>query len=414
MADVIVVGGGAAGLMAAVSAAEAGASVTLLERNEKLGKKIYITGKGRCNVTNACTPEDFQKQVVHNPRFLFSALNALPSQAFMDRLSGWGCPVKTERGDRVFPESEKASDVTRAFERQLSRLGVKICFHTRVKDLLIANESIKGVLTEDGKQLFADAVILCTGGKSYLSTGSSGDGYALLANCGHTLLPPLPALIPLCSPEPWVYALQGLSLKNVRVTLRKGRKILFSDIGEMLFTHFGFSGPLILSASSYMTGLPLQELTLELDLKPGLTERQLDDRLVRDIAAVGKKQLQTILYGLLPSRLAETMPALCGLDGRSPANALLKEERAALAAALKALPLPVSGTRPLNEAIITRGGVNVREVSPSTMESKLIKGLYIAGELLDVDALTGGFNLHIAFSTGFLAGFSGGSSSPGQ
>ena len=408
MSDIIVVGGGAAGLMAAVSAAEAGASVTLLERNEKLGKKIYITGKGRCNVTNDCAPEDFQKQVVRNPRFLFSALHSLSPQALMDRLVQWGCPVMVERGERVFPQSEKASDVTRAFERQLSRLGVRVLLNTRVKSLLCGDDGVEGVLTEDGRKLSATGVILCTGGKSYPSTGSTGDGYRLLADCGHTVLPACPALIPLCSAEPWVRGLQGLSLRNVRLTLRQGRKALYSDIGEMLFTHFGFSGPLILSASSYMAGLSPTEVELVLDLKPGLTDQQLNDRLVRDIAQSGKKQLQTLLYGLYPASLAETIPALCGLDGRKQANELLREERAALVSLTKAFPLPVTGARPLDEAIITRGGVAVRELSPGTMESKRVRGLYVAGELLDVDALTGGFNLHVAFSTGYLAGKSAG------
>lgn len=404
MAEVIVIGGGAAGLMAAVAAAEAGAHVTLLERNEKLGKKIYITGKGRCNVTNACTPEEFQKQVVQNPRFLFSALHALPPDALMEKLTEWGCPLIIERGSRVYPKSEKASDITRTFEKRLKELGVVVRLHTRVKELLCADGRIVGILSEDGQRWLADAVIVCTGGKSYASTGSSGDGFALLAACGHTVLPAKPALIPLCSNEAWVHALQGLSLKNVRLTLTHGAKTLFSDIGEMLFTHFGFSGPLILTASSYMAALSPTEVGLTLDLKPGLSEQQLDDRLVREISGAGKKQLQTVLYSLFPASLAETMPALCGLDGRKQANELLKEERAALVRMTKALPLPIIGTRPLGEAVITRGGADVREIMPATMESKRIKGLFVAGELLDLDALTGGYNLHIAFCTAYLAG----------
>ncbi len=404
MSDIIVIGGGAAGLMAAVTAAKAGARVTLLERNEKLGKKIYITGKGRCNVTNDCAPEAFQKQVVRNPRFLFSALSALPPAALMADLSAWGCPVMVERGDRVFPQSEKASDVTRAFEREMARLSVSVRLHTRVSALKTEEGRVTGVLTEEGQTLPAKQVILCTGGKSYASTGSTGDGYALLAALGHTVFPAKPALVPLCSPEPWVHALQGLSLKNVRLTLKKGGKTLYSELGEMLFTHFGFSGPLVLSASSYMADLEPSQAELLLDLKPGLTPEQLEARLLRDIAEAGKKQLQTLLCGLYPARLAETVPALVGIDGRKQANELLREERAALARVTKALPLPISGPRPLGEAIITRGGVDVREVSPATMESKRVRGLFIAGELLDVDALTGGLNLHIAFSTGALAG----------
>ncbi len=401
------IGGGAAGLMAAVTAAQEGAQVTLLERNEKLGKKLYITGKGRCNVTNDCAPEAFQKQVVRNPRFLYGALSALPPQALMEALTAWGCPVMVERGDRVFPQSEKASDVTKAFEKQLQRLGVRVKLNTRVMGLQW-NSTGPGkpfaLVTQDGESFVADAVILCTGGKSYASTGSTGDGYTLLSPLGHSLLPAEPSLIPLVCGEPWVFSLQGLSLKNIRLTLKKGKKALFSDMGEMLFTHFGLSGPLVLSASAYMAGQPLQELELQLDLKPGLTEVQLQDRLLRDLRAGGKKQLQTLLCGLFPQRLAETLPALCGLDGRQQTSELRKEEREALVRMTKGLVLPVTGTRPLAEAIVTRGGLAVQEVNPSTMESKKVPGLYIAGELLDVDALTGGFNLHIAFSTGFLAG----------
>lgn len=363
--------------------------------------------------------------MVHGPRFLYSALAALSPAQLMDMLTAWGCPVMVERGGRVFPKSEKASDVTRAFEREMQRLGVEVRLNTRVKELLVepggkekhAEEDaggpsgghpgsplVRGVVTDKGERLPADAVILCTGGKSYASTGSTGDGYTLLERCAHRILPALPALVPLTSPEPWVHALQGLSLKNVRLTLKRGKKALFSDIGEMLFTHFGFSGPLMLSASSYMAGLSPSEVELTLDLKPGLTGQQLDERLKRDIAGAGKRQLQTLLCGLYPQRLAETMPALCGIDGHRPACELTREERAALVRNTKALALPISGTRPLAEAIITRGGVDVRDIRPATMESKLVCGLYVAGELLDVDALTGGFNLHIAFATGYLAG----------
>lgn len=406
MRNVVVIGGGAAGMMAAVAAAQGGARVVLLERNEKLGKKLYITGKGRCNVTNAVSPEEFQKQVVRNPRFLFSALSALSPADLMERLDSWGCPVVVERGERVFPQSQKASDVTKAFERRMDALGVSVRLNERVSRIVGEGKGIEAVLTQAGERFPADAVILCTGGKSYASTGSTGDGHALLAGLGHRLLPALPALVPLTCGEPWVGALQGLSLRNVRLTLAKGRKILFTELGEMLFTHFGVSGPLVLSASSYMAGEDLKDLELRLDLKPGLTQAQLEDRLLRDIGAAGKKQLQTLLCGLYPARLAETIPALCGLDGRKPACELSREERLALARLTKALPLPITGLRPLGEAIVTRGGVDVREVNPATMESKLVPGLYIAGELLDVDALTGGFNLHIAFATGYVAGSS--------
>ena len=391
-------------MMAAIAAAEAGAFVTLLERNEKLGKKLYITGKGRCNVTNACETPAFQKQVPRNPRFLFSALQALPPAALMERLAGWGCPVVTERGGRVFPQSAKASDVIKALESQLHQWGVTVLLHERVTSLLTEGGQIAGVRTEREMRIPADAVVLCTGGKSYPSTGSTGDGYTLLEALGHKILPPRPALIPLRCDAPWVIALQGLALRNVRLTLKLGHKTLFSDLGEMLFTHFGISGPIVLSASSCYPESGIPHADLLLDLKPGLTESQLDARLLRDIQKEGKRQLQTLLRGLLPSRLAETLPALCGLDALKPVCDLQKTERITLVRLMKTLPLPVTAMEPLSEAIVTRGGVDVCEVNPATMESKLVPGLYIAGELLDVDAFTGGFNLHIAFSTGFAAG----------
>ena len=404
MSEIIIIGGGAAGLMAAVTAAGAGAHVTLLERNEKLGKKIYITGKGRCNATNACEPDAFMKSVVKNPRFLYSALNALPPSALMEWLENHGCPIVVERGDRVFPESQKASDVTRAFERELRRLNVNVRLNARVQSLDVKEAAVTGVTLENGQYLSADAVIVCTGGQSYVSTGSTGDGWKWLEQQGHTTFPALPSLVGLTSDERWVQELQGLSLKNVRLTLTRGKKKLYTELGEMLFTHFGVSGPLVLSASAYMTELAPEDVTLTLDLKPGLKADQLDARILRDVAEAPKKQLANLLCGLYPSRLAETMIALCQLDGTKPAGSLTREERARLVQTTQALVIPISGTRSLNEAIVTRGGVSVKEIDPSTMESRLVKGLYVAGELLDVDALTGGFNLHIAFSTGFLAG----------
>lgn len=390
-------------MLAALGAAR-GAKVTLLERNEKLGKKIYITGKGRCNVTNACDPERFRAQVVKNPRFLFSALNAFGSEDMMALLESLGCPVMVERGDRVFPRSEKASDVTRALEKELHRLKVAIRYNARVKALTLHDGRITGVALESGEGLRADGVILCTGGQSYASTGSTGDGWALLKAVGHTLYPPRPSLIALTSGAQWVKDLQGLSLKNIRLTLMRDKKKLYSDIGEMLFTHFGVSGPLVLSASAHMAELSPEAVRLTLDLKPGLTPQQLDARLLREIEASGRKQLKTLLCSLYPSRLAEVMPELCGVPPLTVVNELTKEQRARLVEGTKALHIPISGTRPLGEAVVTRGGVSVKELNPATMESKLVGGLYVAGELLDVDALTGGFNLQIAFSTGMLAG----------
>ncbi len=404
MQSVLVIGGGAAGLMAAVTAAEQGATVTLLERNEKLGKKIYITGKGRCNCTNLCTPDEFRQNVVHNPRFLYSALEALPPAALVQKLETWDCPTITEHGRRIFPASQKASDVTRAMERQLTRLGVKVHLNARVAAIVATEGKVQGVTLENGETLAADAVIVCTGGCSYPSTGSTGDGYALLTSAGHTVVPPKPALVALLSDESWVRALQGLSLKNVRLTLWHGKKRLFTDIGEMLFTHFGISGPLVLSASSYMAGLSPAECRLELDLKPGLTENQLSERLLRELAAAGRKQMQTILRGLYPERLAQAMAELTGVDPLTPASELRREQRETLVRSAKALPIPVSGTESLEAAVVTAGGAQVSQFNPSTMESKLLPGLYAAGEVLDVDALTGGYNLHIAFSTGYCAG----------
>ncbi|NLI22146.1 MAG: NAD(P)/FAD-dependent oxidoreductase [Clostridiales bacterium] len=404
MPSILILGGGAAGLMAAAAAAENGARVTLLERNEKLGKKIYITGKGRCNCTNLCGPEEFRRNVVRNPRFLYSALEALPPEALLARLLDWGCPTVVERGNRAFPASQKASDVTRAFERRLGRLGVAVRLNCRAAAIAEAGGRVTGVRLETGETLSADAVIVCTGGVSYPATGSTGDGYALLAALGHTIVPPKPALIPLTSREEWVRALQGLSLKNVTLTLACGGKRLYTELGEMLFTHFGISGPLVLSASSYLAGRNPADCALTLDLKPGLTEKQLTERVLRDVGAAGRKRAQTILRGLFPERLADTMARLCGIDPFKPANELRREERETLVRLTKALPLPVDGTEPIAAAVVTAGGADVRQFNPATLESKLVSGLYAAGEVLDVDALTGGFNLHIAFATGYCAG----------
>ena len=402
MNNVAVIGGGAAGLMAACSAAQAGARVTLLERNEKLGKKIYITGKGRCNVTNLCDADAFRKNVVKNPRFLFSALNAFPPSALMDWLESRGCPLVVERGNRVFPQSQKASDITRTFEKELRRLGVTIRLNSRVARIDLRDGRACGVTLESGEALAADAVLLCSGGQSYPSTGSTGDGWGWLSALGHTVYPPLPSLAGLTSGADWVRSLQGLSLKNVSLSLHQGKKKLFSDLGELLFTHFGISGPLALTASAYIT--ELDEFDLRLDLKPGLTPDQLENRVLRDVSAAPRRQLSTLLAGLFPARLAETMAVFCGLDPQKPAGMLTREERARLLQNTKALPLPIDGVRGLAEAVVTRGGVSVKEVNPATMESRITPGLYIAGEMLDVDALTGGFNLQIAFSTGRAAG----------
>ena len=410
---VLIIGGGAAGMLAAIGAAQQGAQVTLLERNEKLGKKIYITGKGRCNVTNACDNATFMRRVVKNPRFLYSALEMLSPEALMEQLQAWGCPTMVERGNRVYPRSERASDVTKALADEMRRLGVRVYLSQRVQTLWVVQGVVQGVTLTNGDVLRGDCVVVATGGMSYPSTGSTGDGFRLLQDVGHTVFPPLPTLVPLTSDAPWIRALQGVSLKNVRLSLYKGKKCLFSDLGEMLFTHFGISGPLALSASAYACEHAMDDLTFTLDLKTGLSEEQLQQRLLRDIEEGGKKQMGTLLSGLVPHSLALQLATLLNIDERQPANTFTKAQRLALVQALKALPLPIQGTRPLQEAVVTRGGVSVKEVNPKTMQSKVVQGLYIAGELLDVDALTGGYNLQIAFATGYVAGKSAGDANRG-
>lgn len=403
--EILVAGGGAAGMMAALFAARAGASVTLLERNEKLGKKIYITGKGRCNLTNDCSLEEFLRQVPRNPRFLYGALNRFGPQDMMALMEEAGCPVEVQRGQRVFPRSEKASDVIRALARLMEQAGVRVRLHNRIQSLIVQEGRAAGVMLESGERLEADAVILALGGQSYPMTGSTGDGYALAREAGHHVLPPAAVLSALETVEDWPRALQGLALKSVRLTLRSGRKTLYTELGEMLFTHFGISGPLVLEMSCHLPA-ELAQAQVTLDLKPGLTPQQLDLRLQRDFAAQPRKQLQNVLPGLLPLRLSALFPDLAGVSGERVCGQITRGEREQLGAALKALPITLRARRPLAEAIVTRGGVDVKEIQPATMESKLLPGLYFAGEMIDVDAHTGGFNLQIAFSTGALAGSS--------
>ena len=405
---IVIIGAGAAGLMAAIQAAEAGAEVTVLEHNEKPGKKIYITGKGRCNVTNDCTTDEFMREVPRNGRFLYSALSAFSPQDMMALLEENGCPVEVQRGRRVFPRSEKASDVTRTLARLCERREVRVLLNRQVTEILTEKspegaERVTGVRVRDGELFPAEAVILATGGMSYPATGSTGDGYRLARSLGHTVNPLRPSLSALESSEGWPEKLQGLSLKNVAVTLRSGKKVLYHELGEMLFTHFGFSGPLVLEASCH---LPEEgkEFSLSLDLKPGMTAEQVDARLLREIGEGGKKQLSTMLRTMLPGSLAELFPELCGLEAETPCHQITRAQRRTLGEKIKSLPLPVKGCRPLSEAVVTRGGVSVKEVNPATMESRKTAGLYFAGEVLDVDAHTGGYNLQIAFSTGALAG----------
>ena len=403
----IVIGGGAAGMMAALAAADGAWQVELLEKNEKLGKKIYITGKGRCNVTNDCEPDTFFANVVSNPKFLYSAYYTFDNSQMMQLLEQNGCPLKVERGNRVFPVSDHSSDIIRTLQNALVKKNVKISLHTEVKKLLIEDGRVCGVELSDGRKIPADAVVVATGGISYPSTGSTGDGYRMAEDCGHRMMDAKPALVPFTVKESWPLALQGLALKNVGVTLKDGKKEIYNGFGEMLFTHFGISGPLILSASSYYSKKYYgKEVQLSLDLKPALTVEQLDKRILRDFEEKKNKQLKNALDGLLPSKLIPVIIQLMQIAPEKYVHDITKEERQMLVGLLKNLPLTVTGTRPFTEAIITQGGISVKDINPSTMESKLIKNLYFAGEVLDLDAMTGGFNLQIAWSTGYLAGMS--------
>ena len=400
---IIVVGGGAAGMLAALFAARGGAKVTLLEKNEKLGKKVYITGKGRCNVTNACEDvEAFLREVPRNPRFLYSALRFFGPFDMLSLLHDLGCETKIERGRRAFPVSDHASDVTKALEKGLRQAGADIRLHSEVKRILTEENRVTGALLTNGQVLPADAVIVCTGGVSYPSTGSTGDGLKWARDLGMKVSPALPSLVGLRTKEAWPAELQGLTLKNICLTGYSCGKIIYSELGELLFTHFGVSGPLVIELSSHLPETGKAEAAL--NLKPGLTREQLDQRLTRELSAAGKKQLSTVLQTLLPMRFAALFPALCGLDGKTPCSQVSAKMRATIAEKLQALPLTIIGTQPIEEAIITRGGVDAKGVSPNTLESKAVKRLYFAGEALDVDAHTGGYNLQIAWSTGALAG----------
>lgn len=398
---VVIVGGGAAGLSAALFASRAGARVTMLEKNEKFGKKLYITGKGRCNLCNACDVETFLKNVQRNPRFLYSALRFLSPDDLQRLVNDLGCPTKVERGNRVFPVSDHASDVSRAFLDGLKGQVLKI--NAEVLGIVVENGRVTGVRLQD-RLLPCDAVILATGGVSYPATGSTGDGLRFAKEMGHTIIDLRPSLVPLEVKEAWPKQLQGLSLKNVCLTATVHGKIKYCEQGEMLFTHFGVSGPLVLSLSSVLATADWKDVKLTLDLKPALTPEQLDARVLRDFGEAPRKQLQNLLPALLPGRMAEIFPALCGVSPTKQPAQITAAERARIVGTLKALPMTVTGTRGFEEAIVTCGGVSVKEVTPATLMSKKVKGLFFAGEMLDVDAFTGGFNLQIAFSTGALAG----------
>ena len=408
MSKVIVVGGGAAGMMAAYGAGLCGHSVTLLEKNEKLGKKIYITGKGRCNFTNACSEEDFLKNVVSNPKFLFSAIYTFNSDAMIDFIEAHGTETKVERGNRAFPASDHASDITKALKKALDEVNVDVRLNTEVKCVLFANDQAVGVEIEGGKKLNSDHVIICTGGLSYATTGSTGDGLKWAKQMGLNVTKTRPALVPLNVKEAYVPKMQGLALKNVKLSINYGGKKLYDEFGEMLFTHFGVSGPLVLSASSIIGGFLEKTGTLDatIDLKPALSYDELDARILRDFNDNMNKRLSSVLRGLLPSSMIPVFIEIMDFDDDRQINSVTKEERAELIKLLKAFPFTISGLREYKEAIVTQGGVSVKDIDPSTMKCKNINGLSFAGEVLDLDAFTGGFNLQIAWATGYLAGLS--------
>ena len=410
MSHVIVVGGGAAGMFAAIAAAKNGHQVTLYEKNEKLGKKIFITGKGRCNITNAADMEELFDAVVTNSKFLYSSFYGYTNQNVIDFFEDAGVPVKIERGNRVFPISDHSSDVIRALEREMKKVGVKVCLNTEVKSVEAEKGNFNKVVLKGTTTQAADACIVATGGLSYRSTGSTGDGFRFAENVGHKVTQCFPSLVPMETKEPWICELQGLSLRNVEAKILDGKKELYKDFGEMLFTHFGVSGPLIISASSYVGKKFMdkngqkKELTLEIDLKPALTEEQLDQRVLRDFEENHNRQFKNAITKLFPTKLIPVMLELGGIDPEKKVNSIEKEERKQFVHLIKHFRMTLTGLRGYLEAIITKGGVNVKEIDPGTMESKLVKGLYFAGEVLDLDALTGGFNLQIAWSTGYAAG----------
>ena len=401
---VAVIGGGAAGMMAAIHAAYMGAEVTLYEKNDRLGKKLRITGKGRCNVTNDCTTEEFLQNVPTNPRFMYAALNRFSTQDTIDFFEGCGVPLKTERGKRVFPVSDKASDIVRALSERMKDCQVRIVTD-KITDIDIVGGEVRGVLAGE-KKYPADSVIICTGGRSYSVTGSDGDGYKFARRAGHTVTELKPSLVPIVCEGRLCPRMQGLSLKNVslKIVHRDSGKCVYEDFGEIMFTHFGITGPMVLSASAHIPNISDKIYEAYIDLKPALDEAALDARIRSDFQKYNNKDFINSLSDLLPLKMIEPIVEMSGIDPRKKVNSITREERHALLGAIKGIKLRLSGFRPIEEAIITKGGVSVNEVSPKTMESKLVKGLYFAGEVLDLDAYTGGFNLQIAFSTAVVAG----------
>ncbi len=406
MSKVLIIGGGAAGMMAAVFAARNGNEVILYEKNERLGKKLYITGKGRCNITNAGDMETLFQNVMSNSKFLYSAFYSFTNFDVIDFFEELGCKTKIERGNRVFPVSDKSSDVISAMTKELRRLNVQIEYNKTVEEVAACNGVFEGIRLKGKKELIlGDKVIIATGGLSYQTTGSTGDGYEFAKGLGHTITDLSPALVPFHIKEEFAKELQGLSLKNIQVKVFAGKKEIFHDFGEMLFTHFGVSGPVILSSSSYVIPyIGKKELKLKIDLKPALTKEQLDVRVLRDFEQYKNKQYKNSLEQLLPRKLISVIISLSEIEPEKKVNLITREERARLVDVIKNMELTIDGLRGYNEAIITRGGIKVKEINPATMESKLVKNVYFAGEVLDLDALTGGFNLQIAWSTAYLAG----------
>lgn len=425
MSKVIVIGGGPAGMMAALAAAQTGHEVLLLEKNEKLGKKLYITGKGRCNITNSSDMENLFANVMTNSKFLYSAFYGYDNQMVIDFFESEGLALKNERGNRIFPVSDHSSDVINTLQRALKKVGVEVKLYTEVEKILYEerpnvetldkkepHQIVKGVQLKSGlvkgkKTVMADAVIVATGGFSYQATGSTGDGYRFAREAGHTVTEIHPALVPFNTKEDYVKEMQGLALKNVTVRIFDGKKKLYEDFGEMLFTHFGVSGPLLLSASAMISPkFTSKELQMEIDLKPALDTEQLDKRILKDFEEAKNKQFKNSIGKLFPTKMIPVILELSEIDPDKKVNEITKEERAVFVKLIKAFPVTLTGLRDFREAIITKGGVKVGEINPSTMESKKVKNLYFCGEVLDLDALTGGYNLQIAWSTGHLAGVS--------
>ena len=406
MNKVIIVGGGAAGMLAGIIAARNGCKVFLYEKNEKLGKKIYITGKGRCNVTNNCDPEELLQAVKSNNKFLYSAFYSFTSQDMMELLEEAGVPLKTERGNRVFPVSDHSSDIIRGLEKLLRKYGVRIMLREEVQEILVENGLAKGIRLKNGSTEHGDSVIIATGGLSYPTTGSTGDGYRFAEKTGHKVTECMPSLVPLTTEEEYIPQMAGLSLRNVELTVKNGKKVLYQDFGEMMFTHTGITGPLVLSASSSIGKQLKKQGTLEgyIDLKPALTPEQLDERILREFEGAKNKQFKNVIGVLFPSSLTPVIIRLGGIPGEKVIHEISREERQKFVSTVKAFPFTINGLGGYSEAVITKGGVAVKEINPGTMESKKVRHLYFAGEVLDLDAVTGGYNLQIAWSTGYLAG----------